>query len=402
MNKKPEIRTTAQIRARLPALREELKVAGFDFKHLSRVAEAAGGGGGGEGPPSKEGSLARELPIVIDEETPLTEEAGVSPKLRHLLRLFQLHEPIERAELESVFSSSTIGTLVMTGLVSEDGGGATFRSNVFLTAWHHDLLLVSDRLDQTEDLDSIFPPGPSTSAVAFYLPRHVRPKRIVDVGTGGGALALLAARLYGRESDVKILAVDPNKRAVDACNFNAALNGISSSSSLVEAHVADHEEIIKTHDRNIDLFLWNMPLAWAPDNFALTYDGEKMMEQIYEALPRILTPKTGHAALRHDARLGKEWFSEWIRARGDLPEFQALLRRESETARANRPFPQQEDGGVPYLLCVSLISPASAGGEPAALLDFDAWSEALFETSKSDWQTRIQSVPGWSSYSIAE
>ncbi len=378
------IRTSPEVRVRLPALREELSAAGFDAQNLAKAAFA-------DDLP-RAGTLASEVPVAIDDETPLTE---VPAKLRNLLRLFHLNEPLERSEMENALSASAIGALVMSGLVETEG--STFRSNVFLTAWH-DLLLVSDRMDVVGNDDplSIFPPGPSTAAVAFYLPRHARPTRAVDVGTGGGALALFMARLYG--PGAKVIAIDPNRRAIDACTFNSALNGIST----VEAYVADHEEIIDRRQelaKSVDLFAWNMPLAWAPDKFALSYDGERLMAQVYEALPRLLSAN-GHAVLRHDAQLPGDWFENWVRSHGGLPGFQALLRRESETARDHRPFEQEEDADMPYRLCISLVAPRQEGGRPAAVLDFDSWGDALRRKDKADWQAEIRRVSGWSTYAL--
>jgi len=378
----PQIRTTSAIRKKLPALREELLAAGF---HTERLA-------GEDRPPFD--TLAADIPIACEADEGLTD---LPPKLRALVRLFHLHEPLTHSELEGALSASSIDVLVESGLVTEAEGG--FRTNVFLTSWQ-DLFLVSDRLDASNEVDSIFPPGPSTAAVAFYLPNQLRnPQRAVDIGTGGGALALLIAKRYG--PSLKIDAVDPNPRAIDACVFNAALNGIAS----IEAYPADHQRILSSpqFENKVDLLTWNMPLAWQADVFALTYDGEQLMKDIYEALPRVLAAERGHAVLRHDAKLGREWFAQWIHERGGLPGFQALLRRESENARANRPFPQDEAEDRPYLLSLSMIAPRRGAGatSAASVIDFDSWREALFGTTRSEWQERIRAVRGWEAYELS-
>ena len=85
-----------------------------------------------------------------------------------------------------------------------------------------DLLLASDGysrgVDDPPDYVATF--TPTARRCSLITPRrHVR--RALDVGTGGGAQALLAAHHADH-----VVATDVNPRALAFAGFNAALNGI--------------------------------------------------------------------------------------------------------------------------------------------------------------------------------
>ena len=54
------------------------------------------------------------------------------------------------------------------------------------------------------------------------LARHRRPRRILDLGTGSGILAIAAAKIFR----APVLAIDVDARSVQTARANAALNGV--------------------------------------------------------------------------------------------------------------------------------------------------------------------------------
>src|SRR5436190_58154 len=91
----------------------------------------------------------------------------------------------------------------------------------------------------------------STRALAqMMIPRRV--ERALDLGAGGGVLALLAARLAGH-----VAAVDLNPRAAAMTRFNAALNGVAN----VESRTGDLFEPVE--DQTFDLIVCNPPFVIA-------------------------------------------------------------------------------------------------------------------------------------------
>lgn len=66
----------------------------------------------------------------------------------------------------------------------------------------------------------------SGQALARYLldrPGIARGKTVVDFGCGSGVLAIAAAK----SGATRVLAVDQDEMALEACRFNASLNGVS-------------------------------------------------------------------------------------------------------------------------------------------------------------------------------
>jgi ribosomal protein L11 methyltransferase len=87
---------------------------------------------------------------------------------------------------------------------------------------------------------------------------HRRPRRILDLGTGSGILAIAAARLWRR----RVLATDIDPWSVRVAAENAAANGVA---RLVDCHLADGwRDPVVTGAAPFDLVLANIlarPLA---------------------------------------------------------------------------------------------------------------------------------------------
>jgi ribosomal protein L11 methyltransferase len=73
------------------------------------------------------------------------------------------------------------------------------------------------------------------------LARHYRPRRILDLGTGSGILAIAAAKLFR----VPVLATDIDARSAQTARDNARLNGVGSLVTAIHAAGLHAPEIAK-------------------------------------------------------------------------------------------------------------------------------------------------------------
>lgn len=74
-----------------------------------------------------------------------------------------------------------------------------------------------------------------------HLARRIRPRRILDLGTGSGILAIAAAKLFR----VPVLATDIDARSVQTARDNARLNGVGSLVTAIHAAGLNTPEIAK-------------------------------------------------------------------------------------------------------------------------------------------------------------
>ena len=71
--------------------------------------------------------------------------------------------------------------------------------------------------------------------------RRQRPRRILDIGTGTGVLAIAAAKIFR----MPVLAVDIDPRSVAVARYNARLNGVGSLVTVVHADSLHAPDVIK-------------------------------------------------------------------------------------------------------------------------------------------------------------
>ncbi|MEU8620072.1 HemK2/MTQ2 family protein methyltransferase [Streptomyces sp. NPDC048623] len=127
----------------------------------------------------------------------------------------------------------------------------------------------------------VMTPCPVSPMLGGAVFAEVRPgDRVLDMGTGSGSLALIAAK-----KGADVLAVDLNPHAVAAVRTNAELNGVA---ERVEARESD---VFESVEGRFDLIVFNPPFQW----FAATdYADVAGTDAGYQALTRFFREARAH------------------------------------------------------------------------------------------------------------
>ncbi|MDX9788466.1 MAG: class I SAM-dependent methyltransferase [Desulfobacterales bacterium] len=172
-----------------------------------------------------------------------------------LVRLFILAQPLPESAVRNALHPLPLSELFNVGLLKADAGG--IRSEAALLAYN-DLYLLRDFWPEYTGKpcpsDYVLGIGPASLAVAEMTVRTPVASAL-DIGTGGGYQALLAAKHCER-----VTATDTNPRALNFAALNARLNGISNITfrlgSLYEP-VANEQ---------FDLVVSNPPFVISPEH----------------------------------------------------------------------------------------------------------------------------------------
>ncbi|POX43437.1 methyltransferase [Streptomyces sp. Ru73] len=164
-------------------------------------------------------------------------------------------------------------------------------------------------------LPGVYAPQDDTALLADAL-RHEpleQGARVLDIGTGTGALALAAARRGG-----EVTAVDISRRAVLAARLNARLAGLP-------VRVVRGNLLAPVADRSFDLVLSNPPYVPAPAAvlprrgsaraWDAGHDGRLVLDRICRDAPGLLAPG-GVLLLVHSALSGTGPTLRMLRAAG--------------------------------------------------------------------------------------
>ena len=168
------------------------------------------------------------------------------------IRLLLLQLPQDGSAVARALGREGADALLTLGLVEQDGARLVPRGRIVHA---EGLLMSSDGFSQGDD----DPPGwvanytPTGSWLAALTPRR-RVERALDLGTGNGAQALLAARHSGH-----VIATDGNERALGFTAINAALNGLDN----VETRLGSLFEPVG--DERFDLITCNAPYVVSPE-----------------------------------------------------------------------------------------------------------------------------------------
>ncbi|MGA2522507.1 MAG: methyltransferase [Acidimicrobiales bacterium] len=129
----------------------------------------------------------------------------------------------------------------------------------------------------------VMPITPMSRLLGQAVLAEVGPDELVlDMGTGSGVNAVLAARRGAR-----VLAVDINPRALDAARANAERNGVA---ALVEVR---HSDVFSDVDDTFDLIVFDPPFRWfRPRDFresAMADEGYRAMTSFFRQAKRHLS-----------------------------------------------------------------------------------------------------------------
>lgn len=132
-----------------------------------------------------------------------------------------------------------------------------------------------DYLDRTLVIPpGVFPPSGTMLGERVLAEVH-ETDRVLDMGTGSGVHAILAA-----SAAHDVVAVDINPAALDAARFNAILNGVQDRIQIFESDLFEHVE------GRFDLVVFDPPFRWfAPRDLleaAMTDENYRAMTAFFE------------------------------------------------------------------------------------------------------------------------
>lgn len=197
-----------------------------------------------------------------------------------LVRLFRLEQTLPRAEVAEVLAPFAIDDLVALGLL-QLAEPDFVAARVYLGA-RRGLLLFSDWPSRRKDPLYVLGQTQTSEKLEALTPR--RPfDRMLDLGTGNGLLALLAAQ-HCRQ----VVATDINPRAVNLARFNARVNRINH----VEFRLGSWFEPVGGELFN--LITCNPPFVMSPRSQSLYRDGgfeaDGLMRMLAQEIPARLAP----------------------------------------------------------------------------------------------------------------
>lgn len=184
--------------------------------------------------------------VVFDRRLPDT-------PLGNAIRLLLLQVPISRDEATDALSQDGLDALLTTGLARSGGDRIVMRGRIVPA---EGLLMAFDGFAVGHDDPHGYVASytPTASWLAALTPRR-KVGRALDIGTGSGAQALLAAR-----HSEYVIATDLNPRAVAFTALNAALNGIDN----LEVRLGSLFEPVA--GETFDLITCNAPYVVSPED----------------------------------------------------------------------------------------------------------------------------------------
>jgi release factor glutamine methyltransferase len=156
------------------------------------------------------------------------------------------------------------------------------------------VVVASDRLDAVSVEGAVGAPDLSGLQTAACLPTALAGRRVLDVGTGAGVVALAAAR-----RGASVVGGDVDRRALAYARLNAGLNGVT-------CHFVESDLDRGVEEGRFDVVVWNAPLLVAPlaasdptaaRRYVAAEGAEALAVAFVDALPSRLAP--GGEALLH-------------------------------------------------------------------------------------------------------
>jgi Methyltransferase small domain len=226
-----------------------------------------------------------------------------------LAQLFLLGETVDADDLTKALAPLTIGRLRPTGLL--EIAGRSVRATARLLP-HGDYVIASDVAAADPPADWVAGvQAPSVTLAKLAVRRRV--EATLDVGTGCGIQALLAAKHSGR-----VVATDVNPRALGFVRFNAALNAVDG----IEPR---HGDLLDpAAGETFGLIVANPPYVISPDSTYLYrdsgYPADEVCRRLVEGLPAHLEEGGfAHVLVSWVERPGDDWedsLRTWVRGSG--------------------------------------------------------------------------------------
>ena len=233
-----------------------------------------------------------------------------SQPLSTLVKLFVLGMPVDRQEAARALAPLGPEECAELGVVNTDGH--MVEASVRLVPSGGLLLACDFQRGLSPVRDQVMGVLPS-SVLLSHLTVRQQVESALDLGTGGGVQALLAAPHAGR-----VVATDLSSRAMAFAAFNCELNGVSN----VELREGNLFEPVA--GMTFDLVVSNPPFVISPDNDVLFRDGgqrgDALSRQLVTELPEYLS-EGGIAELlvSWGHRRDEHWsvpVTRWVRGNG--------------------------------------------------------------------------------------
>ena len=237
---------------------------------------------------------------------------AVPTPLSTLIKLFALRAVVREEEARAAFFPLPVEEVEEMGLVESRLEG--IQSCVGLSEFDGLLLAHDPHHENVNDFGSEYVPGINPTSVTLAGVTVRQPvHRALDLGTGCGLQALLAARHSER-----VIAVDANPRALNYAAFNAGLNGLTN----IECRRGDLFGPVT--DCRFDLIACNLPCVISPESRRAFHHsglaGDTISEGIVRATPAYLS-KGGFASILCNWTHGRDehWSSpvqNWVEGAG--------------------------------------------------------------------------------------
>jgi methylase of polypeptide subunit release factors len=230
-----------------------------------------------------------------------------------LIRLFLDGETVQDAVARALAPEGAIESLGSLNLLATAPGAPAAWLSTVLIYPGFGLLMTSDRAPDPNRSHDPLPPDAVYPAVIENTREFIAAlpetscEALLDIGTGSGIAALLAASRYARHA----WGADITPRAVHFAEFNRRLNGIANASFVEGDMYAPVEGM--TFDRIVA----HPPYVPAAKT-RLIYrdggeDGEQILRRAVEGLPRFLRPGGSFRAMAMAADCEGETFEERVR-----------------------------------------------------------------------------------------
>lgn len=254
-------------------------------------------------------------------------------------------------------------------------------------------------------LDRVFPVFGDENLLLVRAIRNLAPRRVLDVGTGSGILALAAAAHCGAD----VTAIDINARAVAFAHDNVRRNWLGRSVRVVLADVCDRASC---GSGDYDLVVSNPPFVPLPPNYRFHVaghggaDGHRVLRSVLTSLTSLLQ-SSGTLLATSLSLVGPEGPTLQVLARNLLPaDFNVYLVSIYDSTLAISTFYRSFPGvfesdwyrdvrsrgliEIGYFLVIATRQPDI----PPTFENFHRWEKGTTKYSGS-WDARLARYEDW-------